>query len=72
MNEAVTITPFYYFLMEFVKLVLVAFPLIVVIAGLSLIIGSIRPEPWGGSIDGLGVVAGFGVIIVGIFIAVIR
>jgi len=71
MNESVTITPMYYFLMEFARLVYAALPIIVIILGLSLIIGSVRPEPWGGSIYGFGIVAGLGFILVGILLSVI-
>jgi hypothetical protein len=49
MNEAVTITPIYYFLMEFAKFVYAAFPLIIVLAGAGLVLQSIRTEPWGTS-----------------------
>ena len=71
MNEAVTITPFYYFMMEFARLVYAAFPLIVVIAGCSLIVGCVRTEPWGNSVDGRVFFLGAGLVIVGILLMVI-
>jgi len=71
MNESVTITPMYYFLMEFAKLVYAALPIIVIILGLSLIIGSVRPEPWGGSIYGFGIVTGIALIFLGILLVVV-
>ena len=71
MIEVTTATPIYYFLMEFAKLVYAAFPIMVIFIGMSFIIGSIRPEPWGGSIYGLGIISGIAFIIVGILLAVI-
>ena len=71
MNEAVTITPFYYFLMGFAKLVYAAFPILVIILGVSFIVQSVRSEPWGNSVYGLGIVTGIGFILVGILLMVI-
>ena len=47
MIEVTTATPIYYFLIEFAKLVYAALPIMVIFLGMSFIIGSIRPEPWG-------------------------
>ena len=71
MNEAVTITLFYYFMMEFAKLVYAAFPIIVIILGISFILQSVHSEPWGNSIYGIGLVTGIGFILVGILLMVI-
>jgi hypothetical protein len=49
MNEAVTITPMYYFLMTFAELVYAMFPMIMIMAGVGFILQSVRTEPWGTS-----------------------
>ena len=71
MNEVVTITPFYYFMMEFAKLVYATFPIILIIIGLSFVVQSVRTEPWGNTIFGEGIIIGFVFIFIGMLLMVI-
>ena len=71
MNESVTITPMYYFLMEFARLVYAALPIFVMILGASFIVQSVHSEPWGNTIYGLGIVTGIALIFLGILLVVV-
>ena len=71
MNEAVTITPFYYFLMEFVKLAYAALPIILVIAGVGAVVQSIHTEPWGVSWYPPGTFVGVFLVLLGFVLMVI-
>ena len=72
MNEAVTITPMYYFLMTFAELVYAMFPMIMIIAGVGFILQSVHTEPWGSThIYGFGLLSGFIFIVFGILLMVI-
>ena len=70
MNEAVTITPFYGFLMQSSSLVYAALPMIIIIAGVGAVIGSIRTEPWGVSWYPPGTLLGIILMVLGILIGV--
>lgn len=71
MNESVMITQIYYPIIEFSKLVYAAFPIMLIILGLSFIVSSVRSEPWGNSIYGLGITSGIVCILTGILLMVI-
>lgn len=71
MNEAVTMTPFYYFMMEFAKFVYAIFPIIMVFVGVSFIIQSINTEPWGTSVYPLGIYTGILLTIFGFILLVV-
>jgi len=71
MIENSTVTPMYYFLMEFAKLVYAAFPIFVIILGASFIVQSVHSEPWGNTIYGLGIVTGIALIFLGILLVVV-
>jgi hypothetical protein len=73
MNEAVTIPPIYYFLMEFSRLVYASFPIIVIITGISFVIQSVHHEPWGNSVNVNMTVSGLFFILIGfLLMAVMR
>jgi len=70
MNEAVTITPFYYFMMEFAKLVYACAPVIIIFAGVGSIIGSLHTEPWGVSWYPPGTFLGIILMVLGVLLGV--
>ena len=70
MNEAVTITPLYDLLIQFSHVLYAAIPMIIIIAGVGAVIGSIRTEPWGVSWYPPATLLGLILIVLGVLLAV--
>ena len=70
MNETVTITPLYDLLVQFSHVLYAAIPMMIIIAGVGAIIGSIHTEPWGGSWYPPATLLGLILIVLGIILAV--
>ena len=70
MIEAVTITPLYDLLVQFSHVLYAAIPMMIIIAGVGAIIGSIHVEPWGGFWYPPGTVLGIILLLLGIILVV--
>ena len=70
MNEAVTIMPLYDLLVQFSHVLYAAIPMMIIIAGVGAIVGSIHTEPWGVAWYPPGTLLGIILMVLGVLLEV--